>query len=198
MDQVDYLRRAAEAERLAGREASALELSGIADELELRAAEEPELRAVLLAAARRRKQGKRARGAGEPAQVFMPGALPAAALRSVSREVASIFHAHGDELFKGALEDLRASFGQRYTATCEKLKAALRDQYGAAGLAQHLPLFGEWRDAILANLAEYGADEIRRMEHYAPAGAPGGPEGGEPPAAPENAPGGAPTQPAGS
>lgn len=165
MDQVEQLFRLADLETQDGRPAIGQELRRCADLLEDRLQQDPQAPAVLIAAARKRRATRKTRPA-EGQDVLMPGCLPAALRRAVTKEVASMFDTHGSDLVKGALDDLRTSFARRFDAAAEKLKAAIRDQYGAEGLARYLPFIGEWRREVLSNIAEYGGQELSRMEQY--------------------------------
>jgi hypothetical protein len=186
----------AEAERREGRLASSIELAACAASLEARSAREPVYRQALVEAGKKRRGGPRR--AKDRDEVHMPGALPAEARRAVSREVAAIFDAAGEKVFKATLEKFQQAFAESWTAGEEGLKTQLKEQYGAAGLAQHLPFMGEFRSSVLANLFEYGAGELMKMERYSPAGAPGALTPPPPAPATETAQSGAPTLPRGA
>jgi hypothetical protein len=166
VDQADFLRRMAEDERRDGRYTTSAELSSIASALELQAQLDGNFRGILVEAARKRSKGKKLSEGGD---VVMPGQLPASARRAVTKEVAGIFDKHGETVFRGALAKFRESFLATMEEAQNQVKAAIKEQYGAAGVAQYAPLIGEWRNAILADLMEHGAGELLKMERYAPA-----------------------------
>lgn len=171
MDQIRQLLRLADAEKDSGRFTSSMELAACAAVMDSRSRNETEFRSGLIEAARKRRGAKR-RVVEEPEneqrEVFMPGALPVSVRRAVTKEVAAIFDKHGEELYRGALDDFRKAFNARFQACSEKIKADLRDQYGAQGLSQHLPFMGEFRENVIANVLEYGSEELRRLEQYSP------------------------------
>jgi hypothetical protein len=166
----------AEAERLDGRFNTSVELTAIAQELELQAKHDPTLSGIMVEGAKRRQRGKKSQGGD--GIVMGPGALPAAARRAVTKEVAGIFDKAGETVFKSSLAKFRETFMGVMEAAQNEVKTAIKEQYGAAGVAQYAPFMGEWRNAILADLMEHGAGELMQMDRYVPPAQPA-------PAAPE-------------